>query len=71
MSVWQMYTGSSMMEWAGEILQTLHCSRLLELCAQNRNPEGVTEDLKDQVTSISGCWSFAFSFADALELHRT
>ena len=44
---------------------------MLELCAQNRNPEGVTEDPKDQVISISGGRSFAFSFSDTLELHWT
>ena len=44
---------------------------MLELCARNRNPEGVTEDPKDWVISISGGRSFAFSFADALELHWT
>ena len=44
---------------------------LLELCAWNRNPEGVMEDLKDQMTSILGCRFFTFSFADALELHGT
>ena len=30
------------------------CTPLLELCAQNRNLEGVTEDLKDWVISILG-----------------
>ena len=44
---------------------------MLELCARNRNPEGKMEDPKDQVISISGGRSFAFSFADALELHWT
>ena len=43
--------------------------RLLELCVQNRNLEGVTEDLKDRVTFIFGCQSFTFSVTDALELH--
>jgi len=44
---------------------------MLELCAQNRNLEGVTEDLEDWVISILGGQSFAFSFADALDLHWT
>ena len=44
---------------------------MLELCAWNRNLEGVTDELKDWVISISGGRSFAFSFADALELHWT
>ena len=44
---------------------------MLELCAWKRNPEVNTDDPKDQMTSISGCRSFAFSLADALELHRT
>ena len=46
-------------------------SKMLELCAQNRNPEVNTDDLKDRVTSISRCQSFTFSLADALELHGT
>jgi len=48
-----------------------HVQALLELCMQNRNLEGVTEDPKDWMTSISGCQCFAFSFADALEFPRT
>ena len=54
-----------------KLIQLLGVTVLLELCARNRNPEGVTEDPKDRVISISGGRSFAFSFADALELHWT
>ena len=58
---------------ADKTAEKLHlCSaKVLELCMQNRNPEVNVDDLKDQVISISGCRSFAFSFADALELHGT
>jgi len=44
---------------------------LLELCARNRNPAGKMNDPKDRVISILGGRSFAFIFADALELHWT
>ena len=32
---------------------------------------GEMDDPEDQVTSILGCWSFVFRFANTLELHRT
>ena len=43
---------------------------MLELCTWNRNPEGLSDDPKDQVTSILGGQSFTFRVTDTLELHR-
>ena len=59
---------------AVRVITKIHCYMLhhvLELCAWNRNPEVNKDDPKDQMTSISGCRSFTFSLADALELHGT
>jgi len=46
-----------------------HLHHVLELCRQNRSPEGKMDDLKDWVTSMAGGQSFTFRVADALEFH--